>query len=215
MGGYVQMGKNYQGVLRVCLLFLIPAILMSCAAIPELSVKYQLPPASERLDGTPVFLSVEDARTTKTVLGPGARGEFIGFGGNLTLSVARPNESAFMIGLFEPAALIKQGFERRLSHMGMNVNPRSRSSEPELLIILKDFSLDLLDRKWVAQMGYEARLLKDGEVVSSQMISGKSERLRIIKRSGADEAVGEIFTDIVNRLNVVRLFEQGQLVQKQ
>jgi hypothetical protein len=58
-------------------------------------------------------------------------------------------------------------------------------------------------------MAYEARLMKEGELRTKQMKSGEGERLKLLGRKEADTVVGETFTDMVNQLNVERLFQQG------
>ena len=93
--------------------------------------------------------------------------------------------------------------------MGIEVIPEREKGETELVIVLKDLLLDLIDRKWVATMEYEARLVKDQKILIKQTITGQAERLKLIGRGQADVVMGEIFTDMVNRLNVPRLFQQA------
>jgi hypothetical protein len=61
-------------------------------------------------------------------------------------------------------------------------------------------------------MGFEARLMKEGELLASQTISGQAERLKVLGRRDADKVMGEIFSDVVNRLDVPRLFQQAGLI---
>jgi len=65
--------------------------------------------------------------------------------------------------------------------------------------------LDLVDRKWLFAMSFEARLIKEGRVLSSQTISGNAERLKIYGYGQADEVVTEVFTDTLNQFNPDRL----------
>jgi hypothetical protein len=187
--------------------------IVSCASIPELKVLYQLPPKSDQLKGMSVSLLVEDARKNKEILKQGAKQEFGNFVGNISLSVARHNESGFKIGLFEFAALVKEGFKRRLRNEGLKVIATRSPGEPQLLIVINDFILDLVGRKWKAKMGYEAKLIRDGQTLATQIIEGQGERHKLIGRKEADTVTGEIFTDMVNRLDVVRLFRQAGLIE--
>ena len=200
-------GKN-QGLGRALMIFVLFAGMTACATIPELKVNYQLPPRSDQFKGKKVFLAFDDARTSKKLFGPGAQEEFQGFTGNISFSVARYNEPGFKIGAFDLPGLFQQGFKRRLENLGMEVLSEPAPGVSELLIVLNEFELDLVSRKWVARMNYEARLIKEGKVLATQTISGQAERLKLLGRGGADTAVGEIFTDMVNRLDVARLFEQ-------
>ena len=61
------------------------AFMGSCATVPELKVKYQLPASSERMKGWKVCLSIEDNRSS---------GDFLGCAKNLV-------DSENMLGLIK------------------------------------------------------------------------------------------------------------------
>jgi hypothetical protein len=61
-------------------------------------------------------------------------------------------------------------------------------------------------------MRYEARLIKDGRVLATQDISGETEQYKIVGTKGADQAIGGLLTDAVNRLDVAKLLEQARLL---
>lgn len=204
--------KNQVLGIGLCLL-MATLLLFSCASISHLSVKYMLPPASEQLKGKRVCLGYEDARTDKNILAEGARREFKNFSENITFSVARHGETGFKIGAFEVTEVVKDGFKRRAQITGVEIVPEPCPGEPEVRIVLIAFFLDLVGRDWVATMNYEARLLKDGELLSKQSINGQVKKVKIVGRGGADDAMGEVFTDTVNKLDVYRLFEQGHLLE--
>jgi hypothetical protein len=206
------MGIINQGLTRGLGSILLLASLVSCATIPELKVHYQLPPASDELKGKRVYLAIEDARKTKEIFGEAAKKEFGNYTGNITFSVARYNEPGFKIGPFELTAMVQEGFKRRLENAGLEVLSVKSYGEPQLLIVLNEFLIDLVDRKWVAKMAYEARLMKDGQTLSTQVIDGEAERLKLIGRGEADTVSGEIFTDMINRVNLLRLFQQANLM---
>jgi len=66
-------------------------------------------------------------------------------------------------------------------------------------------------RKWLAKMSYEARLTGEKGAVATQFVNGQAERYKVIGRDGGDTLMGEIFTDMVNAMNPVRLIEQTGL----
>lgn len=191
---------------------LLFVFLTSCASVPELKVHYQLPPPSDDLKGQKVYLALQDGRKTKEIFGARGKQEFGSFTGQISFSLARYNESGFKIGPFELTAMVKEGFKRRLETAGMEVLSSQSHGEPQLLIILNEFLLDRVDRKWVAKMGYEARLMKDGETLSKQVISGEAERVKMLGRGEASTVAGELFTDMLNRVNLLRLFQQANLI---
>jgi len=191
-------------------LFLLMAI-TSCATIPELKVTYQLPMRSEALKGKKVFLGFEDARKSKDLIGKGAQEQYRNFSGNITLFFTRGDEEGFKIGVYHIPALFKEVFKERLEYLGVAVVSERKDSEIEMVIVLKDLLLDLVGRDWVVRMDYEAKLMKDGEFLGSQTVSGQGERLKVLGRREADKVMGEIFSDVVNRLDVPRLFQQAGL----
>ena len=202
--------KN-QMVIRGVLSVLLTVFVVSCAPIPELKVLYKLPAPSNDLKGKKVFLAVEDVRKTKELFGEGAKQEFGNYVGNISLSVARYNETGFKIGPFPLPALVKEGFKKRLENAGIEVLSQPPHGEPQLLIAINRFLLDLVDRTWIAKMSYEAKLVRDEKTLAAQIIEGEAERVKVIGRKEADTVTGEIFTDMVNRLDLLRLFRQAKL----
>lgn len=193
------------------MLFVLMAV-SACTTIPELKVTYQLPSRSEALRGKKVFVGFEDARKSKDLIGKGAQEQYKNFSGNITLFFTRGDEEGFKIGVYHVPALFNEVFKERLEHLGAEVVSESKESEVEMMIVLKDLLLDLTNRDWVVRMDYEARLMKQGELLASQTISGQAERLKVLGRRDADKVMGEIFSDVVNRLDVPRLFQQAGLI---
>jgi hypothetical protein len=196
------------GFITITFLYLI---IISCASIPKLNVNYRLPPQSDRLRGKSVCLVVRDARTSKVFVGRGAQKDFQNFPGTIALTIFRKNEKGLAAGLYDPHTLVREGFRRKLENDGLEVASKKYFDGIELLIELKEFVLDLVERKWIVTMGYEAKLLKGGDVLATQMISGQAERMKLLGRGEAETAIGEIFTDMINRLDVLDLFEQARL----
>ncbi|KPK24622.1 MAG: hypothetical protein AMK69_15815 [Nitrospira bacterium SG8_3] len=193
------------------MLFVLMAV-SACTTIPELKVTYQLPRRSEALKGKKVFVGFEDARKSKELIGKGAQEQYKNFPGNITLFFTRGDAEGFKIGIYHVPALFNEVFKERLEHLGAEVVSESKESEVEMMIVLKDLLLDLADRDWVVRIDYEARLMKQGELLASQTISGQAERLKVLGRRDADKVMGEIFSDVVNRLDVPRLFQQAGLI---
>ena len=183
--------------------------LVCCATIPVLNVTYRLPLKADDLKGRKLFFAFEDIRSVKDFMGPGAIEDFSHFSGDVSFSLARGDEPGFKIGPRNIPALFKEAFRRRLENSGAEVVSRGKGAQTGLIIALKECFFDLRDRKWVMSIDYEARLARDGDIRARQSISGQAERLKIIGTKQADEVVGEIFTDIVNKLDIQGLFQQA------
>lgn len=194
-------------------LTVVTVLLVGCATIPELKLLYQLPPPTDRLKGQTVFLSIQDARGTKDIISEGAKEDFRGFTGDITLSVARSNEAGFRMGPFNFDALMWEGFRRRLETHGISVSREPLPSGPELKVMVQAFSLDRVDRNWVSTMSFEARLLEGDRVLARQAVSGSAERAKILGKRDADKAMSEVFSDTVNRLDLDGLFSEAGLLR--
>jgi hypothetical protein len=200
----------------VGILFLLVGT-VSCATVPELRVNYRLPPKSEALKSKRVFVGFEDARASKDLIGRGAKKEYKNFTGNITYSLARDDESGFRRGAYKVPSLFKDVFQRRLTYLGAEVVSNEEYSDVELRIVLKELLLDLVEedlvkKKWTVAMSYEGRLIQNGEVLANQIISGQGERAKVVGKGDADKVMGEVFEDLVNRLDVPRLFQQAGLL---
>ena len=205
------MKKTNQAFPIGLLFILLSAIVVSCTSIPELKIHYKLPPPLYQLEGKKVALAIEDARGTKEFLGREARKQFQIFSENFSFRVSFHEEPGVNIGIYQVSAMMREGFRRRLENEGLKPLFKVSPVEPRLLIVLKEFSLDLSGRNWVAKMSYEAKLIKNGKVLSNQRVSGEAERFGLAVRATAETVTGEVFTDTVNRLDVLGLFKRAQL----
>ena len=194
------------------LVVLILLGMVSCTTIiPELQVHYTLPTPSDQVKGRDVRLTIEDRRTDTSILKRGAREEFKIFSNNVALRVSDGGAKETNIGIFQVASLMREAFQRRLARSGITVVSGSSENVPELVISIKEFSLDLAGREWLAKMSYEARLTGEDGAVATQSVNGQATRYKVMGRDAADDLMSEIFTDMVNALNMARLFDQAEL----
>jgi len=192
-------------------LLMMSVIIGACSSDKQfLIIHYQLPAPSETLEGKKVQLTVTDARADKAFLSDSARKSLLSFNDTYSLVVLKQDGSGNLLGVYDLTALLSQIFSQRMTNMGMQVVPTAESADFKLEIKLKEFRLDLASRKWVANMNYQADLLKDGNVRAAESVSGSAERLQLLKKSDAEKVLGELLTDMANKLDLVRLFQQAQ-----
>jgi hypothetical protein len=203
-------GNQGFGWKTIALSFLF--IFIGCATIPHLKVNYRLPPRTDALKGKKVVLAMEDARTNRDVLTPRAYAAFKNFPGSISFSVTRNNEGPLDIGLYEPLLMFKEALKRRLQIEGIEVRHFSSDDEIELIVVLNKFVLDLVNRKWIADMSCEVKLMKGKESLASQSLSGRGEHLKLLGTDEADKIMGDVFTDLVNRIDVSGLFRRAHLI---
>ncbi len=191
----------------VTLLFLLTA----CAAVQDVRVTYRVPEPGMGLKGRTVFIDFEDRRQDKEILGPGARKAFTYHSGNVALFLLQDEGPPDSAGLKDVPSLFRDVFGRRIELLAGRVTDRPSEADAVLSIVLNTFSLDLEDRRWMAEMAYEARLSRDDRLRARQEMSGEAERIRIMGLKQADQVVGELFTDVVNRLDLEGLFDKAGL----
>jgi hypothetical protein len=80
-----------------------------------------------------------------------------------------------------------------------------------MAVHLNEFRLSLSKNKWVATVGYKVSLSGDPNTVVSETISGSAERVKVVGSGAAEKVLGEIFSDSLNRLDVVALFAKAGL----
>lgn len=189
----------------------VPFFLAACASVHEVRVDYRLPDTSHELEGKSVFVRFQDGREDREILGPGAREAYKYYSGNVSLFVVQGNNAPSLVGLKDVPSLFRDVFARRIRAIGGEVAAEKTRADVELIVHLKTFSLDLEERTWIARMAYDVLLVRDDRVRARRKLEGEAERLKIIGFKQADQVMGELFTDIVNRPNLQPLFTEAGL----
>ena len=196
--------------------FLIPALCLAffagaCASKPFLKVQYQLPSPSSTLEGKQVAVNVSDMRVKDTLVTETARKSLKDFKGTFSLVVMRDDGSGNLRGAYDLVSLFSEVFQQRLNNEGIQATTGADSTLPELKIEITEFQIDFVDRKWIVGMNYQANLLDNGILLSKESVSGQAERLKVMGKKGAEKVLSELLTDVVNKLNLVGLFQQARL----
>jgi hypothetical protein len=187
------------------------AIMMSaCASKPFLKVRYQLPSSSKALTGETISLTISDPREDAAFLSDNAKKSIENFNGTYSLVVVREDGGGDLIGAYEIDSLLKEIFRQRLENEGGRVLATAENAKASLAIQLKEFKLDIVDRKWVLSMGYQASLSRNKGIIAKESVSGSAERLKVMGKTDAEKILGELVTDMVNRLDVAMLFKKTQ-----
>ena len=196
---------------QLILIALAVAVLASaCASKPFLKVQYQLPSSSTALTGERLSLTISDRRNDDAFLSANASKSLKNFNGTYSLVVLRDDGSGNLIGAYDLDSLLKEIFKQRLENEGLQVIAGADNADASLEIQIKEFKLDLVDRKWVLRMSYQAGLSKNSGMLAKESVNGSAERLKVMGKSDAEKILGELVTDMVNKLNVARLFQQAR-----
>jgi hypothetical protein len=185
-----------------------------CASKNFLAINYQLPQEPEIPVEAPVSLVVKDLREDPAIVSKSAKMALKAFSGNFFILYVvqenkdkQENKDVPLKGAFGLNSMIKQIFKHRLENAGIEVASEEESREDVVEIILKAFKLDLVERKWVINMIYQANLVRQNRFIAGETITGSAERLRVVGSKDAELIVGELITDVVNRLNLRELFK--------
>ena len=190
---------------------MVLAVLVSaCASKPFLKVQYQLPSSSTALTGETIALTISDSREDAAFLSSTARKSIKNFNDTYSLVVLGDDGRGNSIGTYDIDSLLKEIFKQRLENEGVQVFATAENANTSLAIDLKEFNLDIVDRKWVLRMSYQAGLSKNKGLIAKESVSGSAERLKVMGKTDAEKILGELVTDMVNRLDVAKLFEKTQ-----
>lgn len=188
------------------------SFLSSCTGRPYLIVDYQVPLATQQLKGQTTTLRIDDQRSNHAILSPQAAIQFQDFKERYSLAWITADQGRILAGEHDLTALFQTTFEKRLMMLGATIAPIGDSTAPQMVIVLETFNIKLQGRKWLADVGYRAILTAEGHPVAKEYVRGNAERIRVIGRKGADMVISDIFTDVVNRLDVAKLFQNADLI---
>ena len=192
--------------IKVFLMILFIGMLTSfCASKNLLTVKYQLPPQPVEPKEMRVALQVKDMRENPNIATKSARMALKNFSGDFVLIVAQENKNDKLVGAFGLSSMIKKIFKHRLENAGVVVDEERDPSIPLVEIVLKEFTIDLPNRNWVITMNYQANLIEQNRVVAGETVTGSAERLRVIGSKDAEIVLGELVTEVANKLNLNEL----------
>lgn len=197
--------------LSTAFLGLVLIVSMACAKKSFIYVDYRLPTVTDSLEGRTVFVQTNDLRINEEIFPPRAKKKFENFTGLFSLSLIKPDNEPTLKGAYTLPKLFEAALKERLLSLGISISDEQPSGTPIFKIDLKQFRINLIGQKWVADITYEVSLTQDNQTVSRETVTGSAERLKILGSGGAEKIMGEIFTEMINRLNINRLFQQANL----
>jgi len=198
----------------VFIFFLLPFILLfllACAKPYHLTVNYHLPEDPGHLAGQTVSLVVQDQRENQAVFSKSAQKEFDRWDGTFALALGdapppEPVESFDLQGLFHHA------MRNRLEAMQINVVDTPAEGIPALIVTLEKVAVDLQGKTWLSEITYKTQLSRDNSKIARETVSGQAERAKIMGMGGGKKLTGELFTDVINKLDVQQLFKNAGLL---
>ena len=204
-----------QGIKTLVSLLISIFIIVSfsgCAARTYMEVDYHVPNASRDLKGQVVHLKIIDQREAGSILSPNAAYQLPDFSGVYSLAWIMPDQQRILAGEHQLLELFETVFEKRLAALGGGTTDSTLEGIPVLTIALKKVTIDLKDREWKVDINYDAVLSVADHPAAKENIHGSAERVRIMGGKGAETVFSEIFSDIINRLDLIKLFRNARLI---
>lgn len=190
-------------------LLLVSTLIQACAAKPYLAMSYQLPAPSASQIGKKACLTVADTRDSTEIFEDSARKVFKDFNGTFNLTVLSIDDKSRGYGNIELEMLFQKALEERLRNMGIEILSTCSDQQPSMRVEIKIFKINLSSHKWKAKVAYEASLTTDGRKTVKESVTGNAERVKLVGSKAAETAVAGLFTDVINRLDINRLFDQS------
>jgi hypothetical protein len=197
--------------MRATVVLLVVMGCFACAKKSYIDVDYRLPSAADTLPGRTVYVETRDLRSDTEIFNKRANEKFEHFTGLFTLSLVMPDDQPKILGAYALPKLFETALTQRLKQLGVTVTDAPSRRAPVFQININQFNINLVGQKWMADISYEVSLTQDTELVAREVVSGSAERIKVMGSGGAEKVIGEIFTDMINRLNIERLFQQAKL----
>jgi len=192
-------------------LLLLCAVFTACASGAYIQINYRLPGDGHRLDGQSVYVSIQDIRAEKSIFTNKAMEVYDDFTGIFSLYLHRGDHKQ-VAGTFDVPALFRTAIEKRLSDMGVTLVDAPRKDVPHFRILLKEFVLDLEKRTFSASISYDVELITPDNVIATRKIAGQGQRVNLLGRNDAEKILEDIFTDTINKLDILNLFQDARLL---
>jgi hypothetical protein len=189
---------------------LLLSALVACGGGYLLDMVYQPPFAPPALVGQHLVLALRDGRRQPISLTPRATEAFPYFTDRYRLLPGSGSGRA-AAGVFELEELFREAFRQRLLELGAALAEEpAAESAPVLSVTILVFQLDLQAHRWVGELELAAEVSGPDRRQATQRVAVSGERWRTYGRGGASELMGSLFTEAVNRIDIVALLQSSQ-----
>ncbi len=204
----MQKTLHFGQTIAIAMLFLIAG----CVGRAYLIVDYQVPESTPQLADQTVRILIKDQRKIKSVLSPAAAEIFSDFEDRYSLAWITSDSQRVLAGEYQLNDLLYRTIEKRLIQLGAAVTSDADSTATPLTLTLTKLNVNQLGVKWYAAMTCEAKLTPANQYMAKETVSGSAERVRIVGRKGADMVLSQVFSDVLNRIDWVKLFQTAKLI---
>lgn len=202
--------KKEKLAVSIVLAWLISAICFSCAKSPYINIDYRLPGEQQpMITEKPVSIEAVDVRDDKVILNEKAQKKFDNFSGQFSLNLRESDSQKTPLGNYTLPQLFETAITHRLNKLGVPIADQPSPEALTMQIEINQFQIGLVEGDWLADISYKASLIEHERQIASETVTGSAQRLKGVGRGGAEKVIGEIFTDVVNRLDIEKLFKKA------
>lgn len=160
-----------------------------------------------------VAISSSEDRLDKEIIGDGAKGSvgtrvlgYVAFG---VIYAAMPDQPTLK-DQQDPIRIFKTALAERLSKNGITVTNDKDSGTLTVDLLVRQFKIDFSFGKWTGEVGYVARIKKNGEVICQDDIYEKATAFNLYGFGSGEKAINEAFGKAIDRLDINSCFSKLQ-----
>lgn len=158
-----------------------------------------------------VFISLSDERLDREVIGEGAKPSvgsrvlgYVAFG---VIYAAMPDQPTLK-DRQDPVDIFNTAIAERLSKNGIALIRDHESDALTIDLLVRQFKLDFNFGKWTGEVGYVARVKKDGEIICEDKIYERATVFNLYGFGSGEKAINEAFNRAINRLDINSCFSK-------
>lgn len=194
-------------------------LLSSCAGLSqqykasteEISVSYTVHKEQFINPKAKVFISSSDERLNKEVVGDGAKSSVgtrvLGYVAFSVIYAAMPDQPTFK-DQQDPVRIFKTAMSERLSKNGIILANDKENDAITIDLLVRQFKLDFNFGKWTGEVGYIARINKNGEIVCENNIYEKATAFNLYGFGSGEKAISEAFNKAIDKFDVNSCFSK-------
>lgn len=200
---------------------MVAAILSGCAGLSQqyrastegISVNYTVKKEQFADPKAKIFVSLNDERLDKDIVGDGAKSSagsrvlgYVAFG---VIYAAFPDQPTLR-DQQDPIRIFKTAMTERLSKNGISVSDGMNDDSLVLDLLVRQFKIDFNFGKWTGEVGYVARIKRNGEIVCQVSIYEKATAFNLYGFGSGEKALNEAFSKAIDRLDANSCFSKVQ-----
>lgn len=196
---------------RSIIVLLSLLLMLSCASRQHLPVYYTLPQAATAAPEKPFHLTFTDHRQDKAIFTEAAAAKFKYDRQLFELVFTVPGASQATAGVMDLSSLFLEALTRKAERSGFAVRQTASPGVPTVIVNLNAFTVDLADSQWTIRVDYDLAIEKNGRTAATQAVSAEGERRKILGNRELQVLVSDLFTDAINRADLMDLFKRADL----